>query len=90
MKGQSFSIYDGCSKVWHQSWVTNRGKLLLIEGNFQSGEMILSGIDPAKGALVRGLWKPVEGGVREIAVTSTDGGKVWKPWFDPLFRPHKT
>ncbi len=29
---ESFSIYDASRKVWHQSWVTNRGQLLIIEG----------------------------------------------------------
>jgi hypothetical protein len=88
-KGQSFTIYDVSRKVWHQSWVTNRGQLLVIEGKIEAGEMVLSGEDHAAGALVRGLWKPESGTVREIAVTSTDGGKTWKPWFDLVFRPHK-
>jgi hypothetical protein len=89
-KGQSFSIYDSFRKVWHQTWVTNRGELLVIEGRFESGELTLSGPDPSKGpqGRVRGVWKPVEGGVREIGVTSTDGGKTWNPWFDLSFRPH--
>src|SRR5271169_1674790 len=30
--GESFSIYDASRDVWHQTWVTNRGKLLIIEG----------------------------------------------------------
>lgn len=91
-KGQSFSIYDATRKVWHQTWVTNSGRLLEIEGTLQMGEMILSGSDrTARGdeRRVRGVWIPVAGGVRETAVTSMDGGKSWKPWFDLLFRPHK-
>jgi ketosteroid isomerase-like protein len=90
LKGQSFTIYDAARKVWHQSWVTNRGQLQVIEGGFQAGEMVLSGVDHAAGGqtLVRGAWKPVDGGVRETAVTSADGGKTWKPWFDLVFRPH--
>ena len=89
--GQSFSIYDPSRKLWHQSWVTNRGELLIIEGKFEDGEMVLTGIDRQTAAqpLVRGIWKPVSGGVRETAATSTDGGKTWKPWFDLIFRPHK-
>lgn len=87
--GQSFTIYDAARKIWHQSWVTNRGELLVIEGKIEAGEMALSGEDHAKGALVRGTWKAENGNVREIAVTSTDGGKTWKPWFDLVFRPHK-
>ena len=90
-KGQSFTIYDASRKLWHQSWVTNRGELLEIEGKFQSGEMVLSGSDltpTGEKREVRGVWKPVEGGVRETAVTSLDAGKTWQPWFDLMFRPH--
>ncbi len=86
-EGQSFTIYDAARKVWHQSWVTNRGQMLEIEGKLEAGEMVLSGEDHAKGELVRGTWKPVEGVVQESGVTSSDGGKTWKPWFDLMFRP---
>lgn len=91
-KGQSFSLYDASRKVWHQSWVTNRGQLLIIEGKFAGGEMVLNGADftpNGEKRRVRGIWKPLDGGVRETAVTSTDGGKSWKPWFDLIFRPRK-
>jgi ketosteroid isomerase-like protein len=90
-KGQSFSIYDASRKVWHQTWVTSRGQLLVIEGKFQSGEMVLSGSDftsTGEQREVRGVWKPIAGGVRETAGISLDGGKTWKPWFDLMFRPH--
>ena len=88
-EGQSFTIYDATRKVWHQTWVTNSARLLTIEGNFQNGEMVLSGSDrTADGTArhVRGTWKAVSNGVRETAVTSTDGGKTWNPWFDIVFR----
>src|SRR5579862_4867093 len=88
MHGQSFSIYDASRKVWHQSWVTNRGVLLIIEGTWKDGQMTLEGADhpqPGVERRVRGIWKPQGNGVRETAVTSTDGGKTWKPWFDILF-----
>ena len=91
-KGESFSIYDASRKVWHQSWVTNRGQLLIIEGNLREGAMVLAGVDRTTSGNerhVRGIWKPVDGGVRETAFTSMDGGKTWKPWFDLMFRPHK-
>jgi hypothetical protein len=90
-RGQSFSIYDASRKLWHQTWVTNRGELLEIEGQFQDGQMVLSGSDltqTRQKRQVRGIWKRVEGGVRETAVTSFDGGKTWQPWFDLIFRPH--
>jgi hypothetical protein len=91
-KGESFSIYDASRKVWHQSWLTNRGQLLIIEGNLEDGAMVLAGVDRTSSGEerhVRGIWKPVDGGVRESAFTSIDGGKTWKPWFDLMFRPHK-
>ena len=91
-KGQSFSIYDASRKVWHQSWVTNRGELLTIEGTLTNGEMVLRGMNRVAGGAerrIRGTWKPVTRGVRETAVISMDAGKTWKPWFDLVFRPHK-
>jgi ketosteroid isomerase-like protein len=84
-EGQSFTIFDSSRKLWHQTWVTNRGELLEIEGKFANGEMVLSGKNQ-QGAMVRGTWKPVNNEVREIAVTSSDGEKTWKPWFDITFR----
>jgi hypothetical protein len=90
--GQSFSLYDATRNVWHQSWVTNRGDLLVIEGGILAGDMVLNGSDrtnDGKRRLVRGTWKSVEGGVQETAVRSTDGGKTWNPWFDLVFRSHK-
>lgn len=84
-KGQSFTIYDATRRVWHQTWVTNRGELLEIEGKLENGDMVLSGRNQ-QGALVRGTWRPVHGEVREFAVTSTDNGRTWKPWFDLMFR----
>jgi hypothetical protein len=90
-KGQSFTIYDASRQVWHQTWVTNRGELLEIEGKFEDGQMVLSGSDltpTGQKRQIRGVWKPVKGGVRETAVTSLDAGKTWQPWFDLIFRPH--
>ena len=89
LRGESFTIYDRSRKVWHQSWVTNKGQLLSIEGQMRAGEMVLSGSYRAKSGeetLVRGTWKPAGDIVRETAFTSTDRGKTWKPWFDLLFR----
>jgi hypothetical protein len=90
--GQSFTIYDAARNVWHQSWVTNRGLLLMIEGAFQGDTLTLQGPLRSAGApekTIRGVWRAEPGGVRETAETSTDGGKTWQPLFDIHFRPHK-
>lgn len=92
LTGQSFTIYDAARKVWHQSWVTNRGQLLVLEGGMQGERMVLTGADRAGGGKIiqlRGIWARVAGGVRETAETSSDGGRTWKPLFDIVFRPHK-
>jgi hypothetical protein len=88
-EGESFNIYDAARKVWQQTWVTNRGELLTIEGQFKDGAMTLSGTQhmmDGKDKEIRGVWKPVPNGVRETAITSMDGGKTWQPWFDIIFR----
>jgi len=88
-RGESFTIFDSTRGVWHQTWVTNHGRLLTIEGKFESGQMVLQGSDLTadhKHRIVRGIWKAEDGGVRETAATSLDDGKTWQPWFDLLFR----
>ena len=90
LRGESFSLYDINRKQWHQTWVTNRGTLLLIDGSAQSGEMVLSGVAHApdgKAQLIRGTWKPQGRDVRETAEVSHDEGKTWRPLFDIVFRP---
>ena len=89
MRGESLSIYDSTRKVWHQSWFTNRGRYLAIEGHLESGNMVLAGTyKDAEGVntQVRGTWSPSGKDVRETAILSTDQGKTWKPWFDLIFR----
>ena len=87
-EGQSFTIYDSTREVWHQTWVTSQGVLLEIEGKSENGQIVLSG-ENQKGEMVRGTWKPVSGGVQEVAVKSGDGGRTWQPWFDLGFRSHE-
>jgi hypothetical protein len=89
--GESFSIYDATRKVWHQTWVTNRGHLLVVEGGMRDDRMLLEGRDrgaDGKPVYIRVSWWRVPDGVRERSVTSDDGGKTWKTQFDIVFRPH--
>jgi hypothetical protein len=89
--GESFSLYDASRRRWHQSWVTNRGSLLLLEGGLEGDRMVLTAAERASdgtSSLLRGIWRRTGSGVRETAERSTDGGKTWKPVFDILFRKH--
>lgn len=91
LKGESFSSFSPKTGSWQQTWVTNRGQRLVIEGGWEAGQMKL--VSPKSGnvagELVRGVWKPVGGSVRETAWKSTDRGKTWPQWFDLIFLPHK-
>jgi ketosteroid isomerase-like protein len=91
LKGESFSTFSPTTGSWQQTWVTNRGQRLVIEGGWEAGQMKLVTSKSGKAAreLVRGVWKPVGGSVRETAWKSTDGGKTWPQWFDLIFLPHK-
>lgn len=88
--GESFTLYDAARKMWHQSWATNHGELLVLEGGLVQGNMVLTGSEhPVGGAptLIRGTWhRERNGEVRETAVRSSDGGKTWSPVFDLTFR----
>jgi hypothetical protein len=89
--GESFSIYDATRRIWHQSWVTDHGQLLTIEGEWRNGAICLQGADHLPDGtprLVRGQWRAQDSGVREVAARSSDAGVTWVPWFDLLFRPH--
>ena len=90
LAGESLTVYDAGRKLWHQTWITNRGGLLTIEGRFDGSTATLEGPRYAadgRKEIVRGTWKPEGRGVRETAWTSSDG-ENWKPLFDILFLPH--
>jgi hypothetical protein len=90
--GESYSLWDASRGVWHQSWVTNRGALLLLNGRMEGNRMIMTGAEKlADGtpALLRGIWWAQGKNVRHKAERSTDAGKTWKPVFDIVFRPHR-
>lgn len=92
LHGESYSLYDAARKVWHQSWVTNRGGLLLLDGGMQGNRMVFTGeqrTKDGKPSLLRGVWYVQGDGVRETATRSLDGGKTWQPVFDILLKPHK-
>jgi len=86
MTGTSLNAYDRVRDRWHQTWVDSHGSLLLLEGTFKDGKLILSGpARPSPGGRVadRITWEPIGGGtVRQLWEQSSDGGRTWAVVFD--------
>jgi hypothetical protein len=83
-RGQSLNIYDAPRKVWHQTWVDNSGLLLVLEGGWRDGAMVLEGDRPAKDGRSerhRITWTPQPDGLRQMWETSSPG-QDWKVLFD--------
>lgn len=90
LRGESFSLYDAGRQGWHQSWVTNRGQLLLLDGALEKGRMRFRAREATAGGEVlwRADWWPEGDTVREKAERSLDGGRTWQLAFDIVFRRH--
>jgi hypothetical protein len=93
MKGESFNIWDRVSRQWHQTWVSDNGTLLLLNGRFENGVMELTGTSGAASAqtINRIRWSSsADGTVRQHWEVSGDGGKTWKTTFDGRYRRAKS
>ena len=84
--GSSYNAYDGTRGVWHQTWVDDHGSVLVLEGKFADGKMILEGRDrdPAGAQLRQRItWQETAPGrVRQLWETSKDDGATWTTSFD--------
>ncbi len=87
--GDSILSYDPVRKKWQQTWVTNRGSIMMLLGNESANKMVLEGdVHMRDGKVVkqRITWEKRGKDVREYAVMSKDNGKTWTPAFDVIFR----
>jgi hypothetical protein len=87
IQGQSFNVFDADRGVWHQTWVDSTGSLLVTEGAFRAGSMVLSDATlPGKKDTKQVneiTWTPnADGTVRQHWRVSADGGKTWTTSFD--------
>src|SRR5574338_66920 len=74
LRGTSLNAFDVERGVWHQTWVDSSGALLLLEGGFQDGAMVLEG--RSGGVRHRITWSQIESDrhrVRQHWETSPDG-----------------
>ncbi len=87
--GTSLNIYDKRRGVWHQTWVDSGGGLLVIEGGWKDGAMVMSGTSTSRAGeqvLNRITWTPKDADhVRQLWEVSLDGGRHWKTVFDGLY-----
>lgn len=95
--GMSLSFYDSRQEKWHQTWMSNAGGALYIEGGLNDdGAMVLSNADlpisKINAAISRVTWTPLEtGAIRQHWESSTDDGKTWSTVFDGTYtRKQKT
>jgi hypothetical protein len=94
MSGHSFNTYDGAGRRWHQTWVDDQGGLLVLDGAYADGKMVLSSTEvPSRreaGVMLthRITWERVaDGKVRQLWEASKDKGKSWSVVFDGTYAP---
>jgi hypothetical protein len=93
MLGESFNVYSPATRKWHQTWVDDRGTLLLLDGAFENGAMLLRGAErtvAGKPTLDRITWTPKGGDeVHQVWEQSNDGGRAWSTVFHGVYRRRK-
>ncbi len=92
-KGTSLSSYDAVGHKWRQTFVDDTGQVLVLEGDFKDGRMVLEGekaMGRQKVALQRISWQVVPGEkVRQRWDISQDDGKTWSVLFEGLYAKKK-
>lgn len=90
--GDSILSFDPVRRQWQQTWVTNRGAIMVLWGELRDGALVLEGevhLHDGATVLQRITWRAEGEAVRESAVLSRDRGAHWEPAFDVLFRRHE-
>lgn len=85
-RGHSFNIFDKDRKCWHQSWVSDSGTLLLLDGGMNEGAMDLLGMAPDCQRQRIRWWPGSDGTVLQLWESSSDNGRTWDCRFSGLYR----
>jgi hypothetical protein len=88
LHGESFNVWHRDSKRWHQTWVSDRGDLLRLDGGFHDNVMQMTGVSgpPDRPVTNRITWSPgSDGTVRQHWEVSTDN-QTWRTAFDARYR----
>ena len=89
--GMSMNFYDSVTGKWHQTWMSNGGGSVYLEGGLtEDGAMQLTDKDLPVSAVTetvnRVTWTPnKDGSVRQHWESSTDDGESWNTVFDGLY-----
>lgn len=89
--GTSLSFYDASIGLWHQTYVSNGGGTVYLEGNLNGeGAMVLTDtnlpVSKTTGTVNRMTLTPKENGsVHQLWETSGDGGASWAVSFDAQY-----
>jgi hypothetical protein len=93
MTGESYNVYSRASGRWHQTWVDDRGTLLLLDGGLEGDAMVLRGparMVAGKSTLDRITWTPKgPDEVHQHWEQSTDQGGTWTTVFLGIYRRRK-
>ncbi len=91
-KGTSLSSYDAVTRRWRQTFVDDTGQVLVLEGEFKDGKMVLQGektMGRQKSALQRISWQLLADKVRQRWDISQDDGKTWSVLFEGVYTRKK-
>ncbi len=87
MHGISMNFYDPADGTWNQIFVDNNGapgNWPPLKGRFENGAMVLS--SPQGDSRTRWTWSVVaDGRVRQMAESTSDGGKTWQTIWDSYY-----
>ncbi|MEO1135307.1 MAG: hypothetical protein AAFW68_01690 [Pseudomonadota bacterium] len=89
--GMSISFYDSVTERWHQSWMSNAGTAVYLEGGLdENGAMVMSDkgmtLNEVTGVVNRTTWSPNDdGSVRQLWEQSSDDGETWIVIFDGTY-----
>jgi len=87
--GDSILSFDPVRRQWQQTWLTNRGSIMVLWGELHDGALVLEGdahLHDGTTVRQRITWRAEGDAVRESAVLSRDAGAHWAPAFDVIFR----
>ena len=86
-RGQSINYYDAQDKKWHQTWVSDKGWILHLSGNWDGKAMVMQSADDQpdwSGKPSRHIirWQPMESGhIIQTWTVSYDNGETWQELF---------